>query len=250
MPQDSTCQHCNKVFSFYPSQKRKYCSHHCSCQAKRLYEDRQCPICKKVFAPRKTRGGGKLRQFCSVKCRAAATKKPKLERTCPHCQEKFYILKSKTGRGRGKYCSKKCAISAQKKPESYMRCKCQNCDREFSTLISQINHRGGGKFCSNKCRVEYCIGKNHPRWKENKADPERGNNWYIQRRKALRRDNHRCRICNRSRASGYPIDVHHIIPYCQFNHNYEKANSLNNLIALCRPHHRKVEAGKILCPSP
>lgn len=74
-----------------------------------------------------------------------------------------------------------------------------------------------------------------------------GPNWKTQRRRALARDNHQCRMCG---ASEGMLHVHHIRPFREFNYapgqneNYQEANQLDNLITLCPSCHRQAEAGQ------
>jgi len=84
-------------------------------------------------------------------------------------------------------------------------------------------------------------GEAHHQWK---GGHERyyGPNWPKQRKEALERDDYLCQICGLADKEhrdtfGNGLNVHHIIPITLFKNggdvNYEKANSLNNLIALC-----------------
>lgn len=59
----------------------------------------------------------------------------------------------------------------------------------------------------------------------------RGEDWEIQRKKCLERDNYTCRKCQKPAKNS-----HHIIPY-----RYSKDNSLKNLITLCKRCHTKEE---------
>ena len=56
----------------------------------------------------------------------------------------------------------------------------------------------------------------------------RGTDWEEQRKKALDRDNHRCRKCKK-----FTNKVHHIRKWHQIHDN-----SLSNLISLCDRHHK------------
>ncbi|RBW70653.1 hypothetical protein DS031_06135 [Bacillus taeanensis] len=68
-----------------------------------------------------------------------------------------------------------------------------------------------------------------------------GPNWRSQRRKARERDYFTCQDCGITEEEfGQELSVHHIIPFRNFNGNWEKANQLSNLVALCEyPCHRK-----------
>jgi len=76
-----------------------------------------------------------------------------------------------------------------------------------------------------------------------KYTKSRGESWSKQRLKALNRDNHTCQKCDTVKSElELPIDVHHIIPYRNFDDSSE-ANCVENLISLCRSCHMKVERG-------
>lgn len=61
-----------------------------------------------------------------------------------------------------------------------------------------------------------------------------GSFWHQQRLRALQRDNFVCQYdgCNETEN----LDVHHIIPY-----RMSKNHDLENLVTLCKKHHRIVE---------
>lgn len=249
-----TCQQCNKIFEAYPLagyKPRQFCSDHCSKQSRRKYNDAICPTCGNIFAPRLSRGGNKTPQiYCSKKCSKVINKNLIKISNCACCGKEFFIYKNKLRNGsRGIYCSKQCSNIGKKNPEAYTINKCLNCQQEFTISKLQIKYRNGGKFCSNKCRVEYCVGENHPVWKKDKVIYDPGPNWYMQRKKALERDNYKCQNCNASHKDKVKIDVHHIIKCRLFNGNYEQANDLSNLITLCRNCHIKIEHGKLPLPS-
>lgn len=75
-------------------------------------------------------------------------------------------------------------------------------------------------------------------------------NWREQRKKARERDNNTCQACSTTaKEQGQNMDVHHIIPYREFD-NPKEANQLSNLICLCRVCHLRVENGLLECPTP
>ena len=84
------------------------------------------------------------------------------------------------------------------------------------------------------------------RWQ---PDPggDRGPSWPEQRRRALARDGHRCRLCNAPPRPGRSHDVHHIRPFRAFgwvagaNRHDLAANDLDNLVTLCGGCHRAAE---------
>lgn len=83
-------------------------------------------------------------------------------------------------------------------------------------------------------------GENHAQWRGGVSDVDYGFSWNQQRKRAIQRDNHSCRVCGNSE---HIIDVHHITPvrFWEVETEHTKMNSLNNLISLCRSCHGKLE---------
>ena len=93
---------------------------------------------------------------------------------------------------------------------------------------------------------EAFTGEKHPNWLGGGIN-FRGDTWKKHQRKVLKRDKV-CQHCGMTMDESYEkngskLEVHHIIPFKQFD-NTEKANELNNLIVLCRSCHRKAD-GKL-----
>jgi len=106
------------------------------------------------------------------------------------------------------------------------------------------------RFCDNDCRAEWMkhemVGENHPRWRGGYADPNYGPNWRRQRRRALKRDQHRCQDCGITEATHIErfaenLSVHHKTRLLDFQADgeidYKAANKLENLVSLCRRCH-------------
>jgi len=88
-------------------------------------------------------------------------------------------------------------------------------------------------------------GELNPNW-EGGYEPYYGANWYEKRQAARERDGYECVACGMSDKEhgekyGWELEVHHITPIREFE-NPENANTLENLITLCRPHHRQYES--------
>lgn len=80
--------------------------------------------------------------------------------------------------------------------------------------------------------TKYVHGQEHHLY-EGGDETYYGPNWREQRRRALRRDQHRCQRCGKTRAEmDTEPDVHHIVPFEEFDH-YNPANRLKNLESLC-----------------
>lgn len=79
-----------------------------------------------------------------------------------------------------------------------------------------------------------------PNWKGGVAN-DYGSNWKRMRDKTRERDNNTCQVCGYEWEEGeMKLDVHHIIPLKKFE-KPEKANTLDNLITLCRECHNEWE---------
>lgn len=166
----------------------------------------------------------------------------KIKRICKHCGKEFEIyasaLSGKTNTS-GNYCSRKCYNEAQKtfigeKNNHYtsITVHCANCGKEIKKTPSRLRTYKNA-FCSLKCKAEYhhnyVGGEKNPNWNG-------GNKGYrgedMGRIKKAHFVGKRCAICGTKEH----IHVHHIIPY-----RLTKDNGLDNLVALCRKHHRQFE---------
>ena len=87
-------------------------------------------------------------------------------------------------------------------------------------------------------------GELHHRWKGG-DEPYYGANWTEQRRKALERDGNQCSKCGitaeeHEKSTGIGLDVHRRTPIRTFD-DPEDANTLDNLVTLCRACHNQIE---------
>jgi len=82
-------------------------------------------------------------------------------------------------------------------------------------------------------------GQEHYNYKSNTESIDYGDNWHEKRREALERDGHECQACGVNTEDCY-LDVHHIRPIKRFD-TPERANTLDNLVCLCRSCHRQWE---------
>lgn len=105
-------------------------------------------------------------------------------------------------------------------------------------------------FCSSACFSEWqserLEGEASPLWQGGSEGYVYGGNWHRQRRKALDRDEHRCRNCDMTpEENGRMLSVHHIEPLKSFDGDFEKANALDNLITVCDTCHMRIEKGDL-----
>lgn len=87
-------------------------------------------------------------------------------------------------------------------------------------------------------------GEENGYWKGG-YEPYYGPNWAEQRRAARGRDDYCCVACGMTDGEhkevfGWELEVHHIKPFAECD-NHREANDLENLITLCRTHHREYE---------
>lgn len=94
-------------------------------------------------------------------------------------------------------------------------------------------------------------GEKNPAWRGG-YDHYYGPNWQEQRRRARERDRYFCQRCGISEKEiEYELHVHHIIRFGDFGEKrYQEANTLSNLISLCRPCHLIVEHEQGTRPNP
>jgi len=124
----------------------------------------------------------------------------------------------------------------------------------------RLNENKNGRFfCDNECQGNWwsdnLTGKDHPLYKgggdwSNKF----GAKWHKYRDKCLDRDDYSCVICGITQSAhieryDFGLDVHHIEPrqtfYKDEKRTIDEANTMENLVTLCRNHHVKAENGKI-----
>jgi 5-methylcytosine-specific restriction endonuclease McrA/plasmid maintenance system antidote protein VapI len=117
--------------------------------------------------------------------------------------------------------------------------ECDNCSKQKTVYETFLTD--GRKFCDQSCQGEWLsenqVGEEHPLY-QGGTTPSYGSGWETVRKKVLERDN-LCQVCGDTPDSR-ELDVHHIKPVREFD-SPEKAHSLDNLVALCRSCHRKIE---------
>lgn len=121
---------------------------------------------------------------------------------------------------------------------------CEWCGETMEVLASRLK-RDGQRFCSQDCHgswlSENVVGENHHQWQGGTLNY--GGKWWEVRRDALKRDDHSCQRCGRTKeVIGREPDVHHIERVREFE-NPQNAHKLDNVVCLCRRCHRLVESG-------
>ncbi len=259
------CLICGKVIirnqSKLKSGQHTYCSYECmgkdregKATRNRIRIESSCSACGVTLSVTPSTLSRSKQHYCSVACRNAQY--VKIEVACTQCRKTVLRNLSQVKTRANHFCDKICFNKWKGRDSDHyvVTCVCKQCGSDFVTSRWFSEH-GKATFCSRKCSgawsSEHVIGSAHPQWNGGTLTYY-GPNWKSQRRKALKRDNYRCRQCNASRNKiGNNPHVHHIIPFKKFgyipdkNDNYLQANELSNLICLCPTCHKNAEWGKI-----
>lgn len=246
------CSTCKKQFNKSPSKIKRSKNHFCSKDCKHVkneYITVSCDFCEKEFIQPKNKTKRNNHNFCSRKCFTDWRDK-KIRTFCDFCNKKIIIPLTKYQASKNHFCSKQCSGKFR---YSKISLSCNQCGKTIKRDPSRMkivkNH-----YCSKRClaiwQSENICGENHHQWKGHSE--YYGPNWNRQRNAARKRDNYTCQHCKiTEKKHGQQLDVHHIIPFRKFgykpheNDNYKKANSLSNLICLCKKCHIKAEFGSI-----
>lgn len=132
-------------------------------------------------------------------------------------------------------------IESAKKPKGrrvFHWLDCTHCGKRFDDPRDGRERKSGKAFCSLDCCNAHRRGENNPAWRGGHREYY-GPDWRAIRRQARRRDNNECRRCGAT-ANGRELDVHHIKPVSSFE-NPNDANTLENVVTLCKPCHMKSE---------
>lgn len=219
-----------------------------------------CINCGKPFTvSRKSRFD--VAKFCSRKCKHQYSQ---VTLECEYCGKTFQRTKGivKSRKAVHVFCSLGCRFKYNKINGSWNKemnldeVACDQCGKKIikpHSVLKQYNNHFCSKKCYDRWKVKNLRGKSNPNWIGG-HEHYRGENWFEQRREALKRDDFTCQKCG---LKDIPLDVHHIIPFRYFgNDRYKEANQLENLLTCCRPCHgdaefesRKMMEEMIICPS-
>ena len=169
-------------------------------------------------------------------------RQPAVIATCAHCGEQFKTTVSQIRVGKGRYCSMACSVEGRKKTKTVVPCR--QCGKELILSPWELKRRKNsyGNFCSHECygkwRSENLSGENAPHWKGGGKNDYGQWYWKRQRELARERDDNTCQGCGKVVKDGRALDVHHIVPYDNFD-DPKDAHDLKNLVCLCRKCHMK-----------
>ena len=220
-----------------------------------------CSTCGKVFVSR-----NKEQKYCCISCRRfklickkcgrSFVAKAHNKKYCPSCLMHTCEVCGKVFKSSGgyykvprKYCSVECFHKARLGAVPWNKGKqvslvCLTCG---GTFVVPEARKDTVKYCSLNCLYEamsHITGEEHPLWKGGydlygRMLSQNEGSFYRNRKLVLMRDNQTCQWCNYSGSDRY-MDVHHIIPVRKGG-----ANTLENMITLCRKCHNQADAGKI-----
>lgn len=175
---------------------------------------------------------------------------------CERCGRTFEVKPYRADSA--KYCSRGCAnaevhpgSAAARDPENWETFECEWCGDEYEELASRADRT---RFCGSSCRSKKVAqdvdlghesGPESPMWKGG-YQKYRGENWEVAAEKARRYDGHRCQRCGIVQEDHYrALDVHHIVPFSEFD-DPEEANEVGNLTTLCASCHTHCERTGVL----
>lgn len=200
-----------------------------------------CDYCGKHYWKFPSDIKNKKNHFCSKECHNNFIKGEKVQRVCKTCGKEFEVYKVsiENTNASGNFCCRECYSEYLKtlvgeKNKSYNRKKrkCPNCGKELYVIPSRLRTYKN-RFCSIKCRSEYMKeyvgGEKNANWKGG-ASKYRGD--FNEVKKKYFSGTQFCAVCGTTKG----INIHHIIPY-----RLTQDNSRDNLIPLCRRHHKIVE---------
>ncbi|WP_121821790.1 HNH endonuclease [Halostella salina] len=185
--------------------------------------------------------------YCSRECHTASQRN-QVQLDCKHCEDEYEVKASKATSS--EFCSRECKDAWKRQGQNtHVTRACENCgDRVKRTPYNA--KRADKHFCNSRCRGAWISRnqreENNPNWKPD-ATHEFGDNWKALREQVIDRDVV-CQYCGADGKNSL-LDVHHIVPRCAFD-PIERANTLLNLVLLCRSCHKQAEHGNIVCPIP
>jgi hypothetical protein len=225
MRKGSTCNICGEYFLYKSgSSSGKYCSWNCYSKLNRDSNNnpnykgggiKVCTQCGKEFK------SYQKRKYCSQFCNYDSKR---IDVKCINCEEIFKVPNAKRSRV---FCSKKCQHEHNSKTNTVKKL-CEECEKEYTVCKARHKSRYCSMVCVAKARKHFFKGELNPRWLGG-VSGYRGEDWGVQRNKAIKRDKYTCQICGDQLAK---LDIHHITPY-----RISKSNELKNLICLCSKCH-------------
>ncbi len=238
-----TCAYCGKPFEVYKTElpRKRFCSKHCQNENQRSPTEFVCETCGITFTKVFSRVKGK-HIYCSQKCAHTGRQRRKIK-PCYICGTP--VIRPQSLMNERVTCGEQCyrefkrimATGENSPVKNSVPKTCVICGKKFEVPASKSYK---GLCCSAECRCKYVSllfkRRRYDKWAKGITKQlYRGPNWEEQRQKALERDGHKCRKCSSTEC----VCVHHKKPFRNFHGDYVKANTLGNLVTLCRSCHSK-----------
>lgn len=262
------CAICGSHFQRFPSQigQNSYCSRACLGKAKQNRISLTCENCGRAFERTASRVRDDGHAFCCVECMVKHTRgehNPNFAGgmktiVCEECGRSVERLPCHANRCDHSYCSQACmGIASRRRAGNNSalwrstEVKCDWCGASIWRPPSAIKGREHF-FCDFNCYGEWCsavrIGENCPSWRGGSPTWRYyGPNWRDMRERTLQRDEYRCCSCGvKEDELDAPLHVHHIRAFVDCD-NWQEANQLSNLIALCPTCHGHLEHDEDFC---
>lgn len=139
---------------------------------------------------------------------------------------------------------------AHKPAKERVTITCHNCGDDFDTLPSRADR---AKYCSRGCYydgMDMPTGEDHWSWKETPDHRPAGEEWVELRRQVRERDAYECQVCGVAESDmDRQLDVHHLRRVRDRDDARAQVTAdAENLVALCRSCHRRVERYAPLLP--
>jgi len=220
-----------------------------------------CDFCGTEFNVKSRSDRDGDRAFCSDECKGkwysenlTGEASPHWEQRrieCENCGKKYSERPFRIESNERNFCSPGCSqdFKVGKNHPLFKRrsVKCDNCGESLIRPPSRIrDHNFCDLVCHGEWRSKNLVGENAPSWSGGYIRYY-GPSWREQRVEAILRAAGRCELCGMSesthhRLRGHGLHVHHKIPFTRFGQeNHLEANSLSNLIVLCKKCHENIE---------
>ena len=162
---------------------------------------------------------GSDKKYCSMNC--ASRDRGHVTLKCTYCGSEFFRYKGDV-KGRKAFCNIDClrAYEATRKVQRI----CLQCGKTFEVFKSAIEHtNASGNYCSRECYDKFLGAQEHGKYYRGDFDRVKKEHFAgVQF----------CAVCGTTK----DIHIHHIIPY-----RFTQDNGVDNLIPLCRRHHKMIE---------
>lgn len=223
------CKACGKQLEVHRKSSQKFCSRECANYAKQFPSPENLrKSTQRLLDPENRRKASEGRR------RYHAAHSTKKRFVCEYCGISFSDFRCLSRR----FCSRHCKDHwwAEHRLEIVI---CPGCGEPFQRSTT----RGRLKtFCGHLCYLQHLKTLRGPKNRNWKGGPScYGPDW-DKIADSIRERDKVCQGCGKTpQENGYPLDVHHIIAFREFNDDFAKAHEPSNLKALCKHCHRKYQ---------